>query len=100
MAPYYREFDRAAHGYAVNKCVSPSIVAIYPPGTTVELGSINDYVGAVILAVMIESSERVSYKVVWWSGRERNEKWVDAMEVQPVPKVDKTPIGFVQENRS
>jgi len=75
-------------------------VAIYPPGTIVELGSVNDYVYAVILAVMIESSERVSYKVVWWSGRERNEIWVDAMEVQPVPSVDKTPIGFVQENRS
>lgn len=95
----WRDMEQHAAKHAEGKpLVIDPFVAVYTPGTTVELGSVNDYVCAVILAVMIESSNRVSYKVVWWSGRERNEIWVDAMEVQPVPNVDKVPIGFLKEN--
>lgn len=64
-----------------------------------------------IIAIKIESSDRVSYQVAWWSGRSRYTDWfaADAIAVSPgmlscraigflIPNNDGKPTDNTEEN--
>jgi hypothetical protein len=53
-------------------------------------------VEAIITAVTIREGNRALYEVVFWSGNERKELWVSAVEITGRAK-EKMRIGFVPE---
>jgi hypothetical protein len=66
-------------------------VCIYQPGTTVRL---DKAITATISKVCIEGKHLgVTYCVVWWSGNERKEQWVQEYEIES-PDEGSLPIGF------
>lgn len=64
---------------------------VIKPGTRV---TIADNIEAVVDAVQIETSDRVSYAVVWWDGRNRRREWLAAPEVFMSRTRPGTTIGF------
>lgn len=65
---------------------------VYPIGTKVKLST--DIPG-VIIGIWIEPANVVSYRVVWWNGRDRKIEWLSALEFDPDNYNTKT-IGFIE----
>ncbi len=54
-------------------------IEVYAPGSTV---LIDGSASARVTAVFIREN-RITYEVVWWNDRERNEEVVEPWEIQP-----------------
>jgi hypothetical protein len=69
-------------------------VFVYDIGTAVRIGLKLDAIGGVIAAIQISDAGYVTYRCIWWSGRERKDEWLEAFEIA----VDNEPtvkIGFL-----
>jgi len=76
------------------------ILEVFKPGTTVLVGPGPDRdtrYSAVVNQVSIEVGS-VSYKVVWWNGRERKEEWFHDHEIFSDSRAKKIKIGFHENN--
>lgn len=69
-------------------------VLVYETGTHVCISPGLDDVIAKVLSVQIRG-ELVTYEVVWWNGRERIERWIDASEVRHTRSATTRQIGFL-----
>lgn len=63
------------------------------PGAAVYLGA-DACIRGRIMAVMIETRGRISYKVVYWAATTRHAQWFDAFELDPALDAPKVKIGF------
>lgn len=70
------------------------LVQVYETGTHVCISPGVDDVVAKVLSVQIRG-DLVTYEVVWWNGRERIERWIDASEVRPTRSATSRQIGFL-----
>jgi hypothetical protein len=61
-------------------------------GEVVSIG-FGEKIQGIIMEIAI-SKDGVMYKVVWWNGRERNEEWVMACEIEAGLGVDRQKIGY------
>lgn len=66
------------------------MVEVIAIGTRVELGP--ELVG-LVLAVLLEANDLVSYKVAWWEGTSRKSEYVTASEIRPLDP-NKSKIGY------
>jgi hypothetical protein len=68
-------------------------IEVIPPGTQVLIGNGDDRITGTVLEVIIGFTG-VQYKVVWWSGRERKEQWMQPLELLMTSPPEKFIIGF------
>ena len=59
-------------------------VNLIAPGSTVMIGT-NEKIEATVSSIAIGANNRVLYECVWWSGRTRNEQWLEECEVKIRP---------------
>ena len=64
---------------------------IIKPGSKI---LIYEEIEAIIESVLIETQDRISYKAVWYSGRDRKSEWITKNEFEEKKDEIKTKIGF------
>lgn len=76
---------------------------VHKPGSRIKFNnSGKDEIEATITAVCIRGDSRtvyVTYEVIWWNGRTREEKWVTEHELWSVASHGKVSIGFNGESK-
>lgn len=68
---------------------------VFAPGTEVLIA--HGDIKATVLSVSIQGemgSICWQYKVVWWTGNSREEKWLESFEVEPLNSKAGLTIGF------
>lgn len=66
-------------------------ITVWPVGTEVTIG--DDITGKVI-GIWICGGRRILYQVAWWSGRSREEKWLEEFEVKVAKRMATKEVGF------
>ena len=71
-------------------------MTIHAVGARVHIGPPEAPIDAVVIAILIEAPDCVSYKVAWWNGRAREEQSVKDLEVRINPEkvARRAAIGF------
>jgi hypothetical protein len=78
------------------------MIEIIQPGSPVLIGGHRNHreksesIPATVIAVMIEENRHVTYKCIWWQGRDRKELWLESIEVERMPETQQQKIGFSQ----
>ena len=65
------------------------MIEVYRIGTKVKIAG--DLKG-VVTGIGIYSENQIQYRVAWWSGRKREEEWINRFEI--TWGEDRTTIGF------
>lgn len=66
------------------------MIEVIKPGDAVKLNDLD----AMVLQVCIQSQDRISYEVAWYSGSTRNTAWVSDFEIGKTGKSKSLKIGF------
>jgi hypothetical protein len=70
-----------------------SVLSVIAPESQVLIGPDHEIV-ATVIDVSIRSGGLVQYRVIWWSGNERKNEWLEACEVFPGGSATVQRIGF------
>ena len=66
------------------------MIEIYTVGSEVDLG--NKLKGK-ITEILIQATDRIQYKCVWWDAKTRKEEWLSSFELEGKCE-DKLQLGF------
>jgi hypothetical protein len=70
-----------------------SVMSVIAPESRVRIGPDKEISGTVI-DVSVRSGGVVQYRVIWWSGNERRNEWLEACEVHQEESATVQRIGF------